>query len=734
MKKTLIVAFAALSLIGCQKQIAESVYFEQECEGISFLAGFDADSKVATEAGVNSWEAGDSISVFSAASGAAAGVSVGTNVVYKSAGAGTSVALKPSASSIAPSDKYYAFYPASAKYPAKLNAASGIGFDGVAASAVVSDYRFLPVTVNSGATFVVDPATGLGVTTNSSNYFYAAADAQGSGNTTISLNFKPLLPVLEFDLYGEGTVKTMVVAYTDKAKDPFSNDNWLSAKGVADISTGAVTVTNYSSTAYHKLTVTLKESDEVPYITLSKTIPARIKLHVGRFNVTKGLTLTFTDKDGNTFTKAIWADKTVCSQTDDGKCKHIRQGINVPYVSASTASAAFTVNGGTYGMTVNSSSSWSVKSKPEWITLTPDSGSASSDVVITAAQNESGARNGNIVLKSAEGAVCSIAVSQEAYVPNAADFFSVDISSIDWTVSSVHDVKDAASNVIARITKEYFGKTVNKQGIVVYPAPSGKPDYSAGLVAELTLDGGSAVSGNVHCGTVNANTADPAGVIYSAGTSAAVGIVYVKADGTEVYASNPATGSQSVSAGSPDPVVLVSNVKSHGTVKVGNLVWLAEDYKSTKFADGTDISVYAASDAYWNANDKTVTVYEKDGITHYMYTGNAIGYDGTSFTGGSAFAPAGWRLCTRDEYKTSLLGFVGTYANLTGQSLFGATSNMKATKSSNKVAVGALNYTNTWTSTPNAAKGYMCGMKPDGSTVDSAQAATASFSVRLVME
>ena len=179
MKKYYSILGALLLMAGCAKQEVNPAETPENPTpgkgGVTFVAGFN--TKVATDAGVSTWNAGDNISVFSVANGADAGASVGTNLTYITFNEGARASFTAEDGEVPASDKYYAYYPVSPKYPSKLNAAADIGFAGVAANADVVDYRFMPVTVNSGATFVFNPSSGDSHSTNTSPVFYASANA-----------------------------------------------------------------------------------------------------------------------------------------------------------------------------------------------------------------------------------------------------------------------------------------------------------------------------------------------------------------------------------------------------------------------------------------------------------------------------------------------------------------------------------------------------------------------------
>ena len=283
-----------------------------------------------------------------------------------------------------------------------------------------------------------------------------------------------------------------------------------------------------------------------------------------------------------------------------------------------------------------------------------------------------------------------ILISQASSVPQPADYYSIDISAVDWSASYVHYINDVEGNLVAVVTKE----SVDGVNTVVrmYPAPSGEADYNAGKDVNVPM-------------------------------------VYVKNDGTRVYSEDPHVGFEEVIVASQEPLVLVSDVKSHGAVKVGPQIWLAEDYKTTKFVDGTSIPRYSHGDPFWETTAPALTVY--DG--HYMYSAYAAGYNGSKFVD-TNFAPEGWAVPTKDQYLT-LIQSTGKDmdAMINGPYLFGATINYKAVASSSKVKVSKLAYTNTWSCTPSSGKVLMMGMN-GLSSVNSAQDPKSGFSIRLIKE
>lgn len=648
MKKIFAIFGAATMLFACTKEMNDAPSFA-DGNGLKIKASIEVPTKVATTQGKNAWEAGDNILLYSAAAGADAGVSLGGTLVYTTPTGGATAEFAPVGEATPSGDKYYAYHPAYNKYPSKLNANDAIGFAAVAANDPVTDYRFVPVTVNTGITFEYDPTSGIAKSTNSYPVFYASADAPKEVGQAVDLTFKPVLPVIELGLKGYGTVASVVIAYADKTTDALDNasNKWLTGKGVIDLSTGVLTTTNTDPKGgYSKLTATLTTKGDQKYVELNPETPIYFQMPVGRFEVTKGLTLTITDKDGEVTTKTIWADRKVSGMSENGKCKFISQVINL--------------------------------------------GSAP--------------------------------------VQNA-DYYEVPMGSIDWTKSYVHHVKDANDNTIAVVTKEFFGATVNKQGVVAYPAPSNVADYTAGKVMQVTLDGDAAPSGNVHGGSLSAWTTEAAEVAYTAGTSAAVETLYVKGDGSEISFEAPSAGAVT---GKVEPYILTSTSgQDHPLVKIGNRFWTACGYKTTKMVSGRDITQMAAGDAAPTGYAHGFYIDEEKDV--WLYNAIPLSFsnnDASVYT--NKIAPEGWTLPSEEDWKTDLANYLGgksSYDNMPKALLF--------TRHTYKYAGSAMSqlaYYNTWSCTTTGAnkKVYMLMCKSGAAPTTNAQPLTAMFELRLV--
>ncbi len=705
MKKYFSILCATLLLGACAKELAKETQIEPVKGGVRFAADF---TKVSTDAGVSTWDADDEIAIFSVLNGGDPGVSAGTNIKYKTDESGASVTFSPVDASAPAGDKYYAFYKYTSAYPSAYNEDTEIGFPGAAKDDPVEDYRYVPVYINSGVTVDFDTATGVASCTNSWPSFYAVGVPPANEDDPVILQFKPILPLLELDLYGSGSFKSVVLTFTDKATDVFGQKNWLSAKGVFNLSTGEHKVTNYSNSAYHKLTVTLKEGDKA-YVDLQGDKPMKFIVPVGFFNITKGLTLTFTTKDGSTIVKNIWADKTVCSYNADGAPKHLRQGIVFPYINASVSSVAeFPVEGGTAeAFTVSSNAAWELKSKPEWISVSPTSGAkGSTQVVLTASANDGAYREGNVVFAVPDGPECSVAVSQAKFEVPSAGYYSVDLSVIDFADSYIYEIKNADDEIIAQVTKEFLGDTKDVRVVAAYHLNSqNKIDYTDGLV----IDNG---------GTVNAWTMDKDAVIYVPGDSTPLTTIWVANDGSEILTAQP---SGSVSAAYVTPSQLASPTgQKHALVKIGSQIWTAEGYKTTKLANGTDIAQQTSAPYEASGSASVIVADDK-----YLYNAYAIKAN---------FAPEGWGLPTVANWTTDLKGFLGGTAMYANLSMDKAQLYDRTTWKLNGTAISDLGYYNDWSCEVSSTKWTMLMVQNNTAPKTSAQNMTSMFEVRLIKQ
>ena len=367
----------------------------------------------------------------------------------------------------------------------------------------------------------------------------------------------------------------------------------------------------------------------------------------------------------------------------------VKQAGVIPSFSASRDLIGVVYGGGVEQIDIQANVEWEAKTHCDWMALTR----TESGLSVTLPENKTDKRrNAHVDFYNAGVRFARILISQASSVPQPADYYSVDISAVDWAASYVHYMYDTDGNVVAVVTKESVDgiSTV----VRIYPAPSGVADFNAGKDVTASM-------------------------------------MYVNSESTRIYSEDPHVGFEEVVATIQEPLVVVSDVKSHGAVKVGQQIWLAEDYKTTTFADGTSIPCYSNGGTIESLTSAAVTVYEG----HYMYTAYTAGFNGSKFVDNN-FAPEGWAVPTKDQYLI-LIQSTGKDldAMISGPYLFGATLNYKAVPNSSRVIkVSSLGYTNTWSCTPSSNKVLMMGMKSDGSSLNSAQTAQSGFAIRLIKE
>lgn len=666
MKKYLSILGMTLLFFSCQKELTAPLQ-NDDPEAIIFTSTF---TKVLVDGDSSSWELSDSIGIFSYANTATSGQSVSANFQYKAGQAGASTTFSPAASSVTASDKYIAYYPYTKLYPNKLNAATSVGFAGSTAGVTpVTDYRHIPFGVNSGATMTVDPVTHK-APLSMQNFYYAQANAPASSTDPVVLTFKPVLPVLEFGFYGKGKIMAFTASYKDKATDVIGTDssNWLTAKGIFDASTSTLITTNSSASAYCKINNTINGGTE-----LNTTEATRFPLVVGRFKVTKGLNLEFTDDHGYKFSKTIWEGNTYSGVNGEGTCVHLYQKVNVPYLVADKDSLAeFAVAGGSKDIVLESTGgNWSLVSKPEWISLNSESGSTGATVTVTAATNDGSARSGLVVLGCNNGPRCYIAVSQAA--ATVAEYYKITKSSIEWTSSKVKYILASNGDTLAVVTKEFLDKTNPGLSTVI---------YSKDFIDSLKVTGDCAY---VCTADGSASLTEPSGTIGTAG-----------------YA---------------DMVLVAPSGEINPLVKVGVRLYTINGYKTTICGDGTELTVLSSA-----AASSARGVYK--GTDYYLYTGYAVGasVSGSTAVYTEGFAPEGWSMIQANVwgYLQDFLGSdTSAYNNFMTAGLY--------TRNSYKVGPAQLGYINTWSTAVSGAKLKMLMIKPANAPSSSAQNLTAMF-------
>lgn len=356
-----------------------------------------------------------------------------------------------------------------------------------------------------------------------------------------------------------------------------------------------------------------------------------------------------------------------------------------PSFTASKETMPFVWGGGSESVEVVSNVDWEAKTYSDWLSITRTESGLSVEVQENSTDRR---RIANVDFYNSGCRFASILVYQESSVPQPAEYYSIDVSAVDWSVSYVHYFNDSKGSLVAVLTKENDGDRV---GTFMYMAPSGEADYSVRM--EVKADA-----------------------------------MFISNTDGRIYDYDPHDVFEKVETLSDSPLVVVSDVKTHGAVKVGDQIWLAEDYKTTTYVDGTSIPSYRSGQTFWTNGDAVVAIHEG----HYNYTGYTIGWNGSKCDY-SRFAPDGWAVPTKDQYLTLISATQKNYGDMKNKYLFKATDNYKFTKDkSGNVLVTALGYTNTWSCTPSSSKLIMMGMKPDNTSVNSPQAVTGCFAVRLI--
>ncbi len=296
-------AVIAFTASGCANEISETQ--KPDKKGISFTGQIE-QTKVTLDEGKSAWEQNDRIGVFAVSTD-----QTYINKEYVAASSGASVQFNPAADGVDQSEVYYAYYP----YSQTEDVYTSIGFE-----LPVTRYCLVDVATGKVSMDTKSPLAGKGLQSEASN-------------GTVSLSFKPVLPVLELALTGQGDIKYVDVELADAAVCNASELSFMSAAGKIDLEDGTVTVESLGTDA-HKTRVIFVDGEgtETP-LTLKMDSPACIQVATGRFIATGGLKLTFTYSDGVQKSKVIWASKEpAVSMWDDisGRNKHVYQPVAVP--------------------------------------------------------------------------------------------------------------------------------------------------------------------------------------------------------------------------------------------------------------------------------------------------------------------------------------------------------------------------------------------------------------------
>lgn len=123
-------------------------------------------------------------------------------------------------------------------------------------------------------------------------------------------------------------------------------------------------------------------------------------------------------------------------------------------VAFTTSTVSIAAEGGETTASLTSNGDWNMVSRPDWLTVVPESGSGDAQLVLTASANLSGdARMGEVKV-STKNNTATLTVTQEAYVESTylrvipdyfycdrwGDTFQIDVeSNVDWTLTEIPD-------------------------------------------------------------------------------------------------------------------------------------------------------------------------------------------------------------------------------------------------------------------------------------------------------
>jgi len=198
---------------------------------------------------------------------------------------------------------------------------------------------------------------------------------------------------------------------------------------------------------------------------------------------------------------------------------------------------------------------------------------------------------------------------------------------------------------VAEVCKEYI-KEFDDQRIVVYPCDEN--GYAIQTKGVSATDGGTVVWDE------ETNT-----VTYTAGNSTALSMVYL-VDG-EIVIDAP----ESVEPTIVEADLLVdqrgNEEQVYQIVKIGTQYWMAENLRTAKWVDGTDIPMYKSTQTTeWNANTTGAChVYADDNDYISIY---GLLYNGYCIANAEMLAPEGWEVASMDQW-TALRTYGGPTAN-----------------------------------------------------------------------
>lgn len=191
-------------------------------------------------------------------------------------------------------------------------------------------------------------------------------------------------------------------------------------------------------------------------------------------------------------------------------------------------------------------------------------------------------------------------------------------------------------NKIAEICLEYI-KPIKKQTVVVYPVDRAtrKVDLTKGI---STTDGGSVIWDE------NTNK-----VVYTAGTTP-LNTLYISNEGLTATTPAEVTGAATVS---PDLLkdTRGTEANEYKIVKIGTQYWMAENLKTKRYAIGTEITQYSATETTeWNANTTGACHIYADNEENSLPLYGRL-YNGHAVLSENGLAPEGWEIPSIDQWQ-----------------------------------------------------------------------------------
>ncbi len=186
----------------------------------------------------------------------------------------------------------------------------------------------------------------------------------------------------------------------------------------------------------------------------------------------------------------------------------------------------------------------------------------------------------------------------------------------------------------------------------------------------------------------------------------------------------------------------------YDVVRAGNTCWMAENLKTTRYRDGSQISSITNDVSWSNANTGSWCNYANNSAN-----GNTYGrlYNWHAVNNSAGLCPEGWHVATQGEWQ-ALMAYANTFGNGTGGALksteLWANENIGATNETGFSALpsgirnadgtfeGILHHTSFWSSTPDVgATSFSYGIWENGDfTIEASQDRSRGQACRCVKD